>query len=176
MADMNDAVKPEGLNQTKEDLKEAPESESQKLQSQVEKFKNDFLYLRAEFENYKRHAIKERSELIKFGAERLAKDFLGVLDNFERALTSNVSADNFATFKQGVEMTANELRSLLTKHGVNEHVAEGLPFDPSVHEALTSEVNEELPAGHVSRVFQKGYKMHDRLLRPAQVVVSKKPE
>lgn len=146
-----------------------------KLQEQSEKFKNDFLYLRAEFENYKKHAIKERSDLIKYAGERMAKDLLGVLDNFERALSTNVTAENFTTFKQGVEMTANELRTALGRHGITEVKTEG-QFDPNVHEALSSEKTTAVPAGHIARVFQKAYKMHDKLIRPAQVVVAQSPE
>lgn len=148
----------------------------QKLQEQAEKSKNDYLYLRAEFENYKKHAVKERSDIMKYGAERMARDLLAVLDNFERALETQVTPENFGVFKQGVEMTAAELKSLLSKNGVSEMKAEGVPFDPNVHEALTSEASDSVPAGHVLRVFQKAYKIHDKLLRPAQVVVAKKPE
>jgi molecular chaperone GrpE len=150
--------------------------DTQKLQEAAEKYKNEFLYLRAEFENYKRHAIKERADLLKYGGERFIRDLLDVVDNFERALNSNVGAENFATFKQGVEMTAQELRSLLQKHSVVEVPAQGAPFDPMMHEALGAEPSSEVAAGHVLRVFKKPYKLHDKLLRTGQVVVAKKPE
>lgn len=148
----------------------------QKLQEQAEKSKNDYLYLRAEFENYKKHAIKERSDIVKYGAERVVRDLLGVLDNFERALSTQITPENFAIFRQGVELTANELRATLAKNGVTEVKSEGHPFDPSVHEALTSEVSDSVPAGNVLRVFQKAYKLHDKLIRPAQVVVAKRAD
>lgn len=151
-------------------------SEIQKLQDQAEKFKNDYLYLRAEFENYKRNAIKERSDLIKYGGERFIRDLLEVVDNFERALQTNINAENFSTFKKGVEMTAQELKTLLQRHSVAEIPAEGAPFDPSVHEALASEASEQVAAGHVLRVFKKPYKLHDKVIRPGQVVIAKKPE
>ncbi|AFY03410.1 nucleotide exchange factor GrpE [Bdellovibrio bacteriovorus] len=151
-------------------------SEIQKLQEQAEKFKNDYLYLRAEFENYKRNAIKERSDLTKYGGERLVRDLLEVVDNFDRALSVNVSAENFNTFKQGVDMTAQELKSLLQRHNVTEIPAHGAPFDPSVHEALSSEATDQMAPGHVVRVFKKPYKLHDKVIRPGQVVVAKKPE
>lgn len=147
-----------------------------KLQEQVEKSKNDYLYLRAEFENYKKHAIKERSDLVKFGSERLAKDLLSVVDNFERALATPVTAENFPVFRQGVELISTDLKNLLGRYGVTEVPTEGVVFDPSSHEALSSEPTDQVPAGHVFRVFQKAYKMHDKLIRPAQVVVAKKPE
>lgn len=151
-------------------------SEIQKLQEQSEKFKNDYLYLRAEFENYKRNAIKERSDLIKYGGERFIRDLLEVVDNFDRALQVNVTAENLPTFKQGVELTAQELKNLLTRHSVNEIPAEGVPFDPAVHEALSSEATDKVAPGHIARVFKKPYKLHDKVIRTGQVVVAKKPE
>lgn len=151
-------------------------SEIQKLQEQAEKFKNDFLYLRAEFENYKRNAIKERADLLKYGGERLVRDLLEVVDNFERALGVTVNAENFNTFKQGVDMTAQELKSLLQRHSVTEIPAQGVAFDPTVHEALSSEASDQMAPGHVLRVFKKPYKLHDKVIRPGQVVVARKPE
>lgn len=151
-------------------------NEIQKLQEQAEKYKNDYLYLRADFENYKKHMIKERADLLKYGSERMAKDLLPVLDNFERALETSITPETFSVFKQGVEMTASDLRALLAKNGIQEVKSEGQPFDPALHEALTSEISNDVPAGNVLRVFQKAYKMHDKLIRPAQVVVAKKSE
>ena len=151
-------------------------SEIQKLQEQAEKFKNEYLYLRAEFENYKRNAIKERAELLKYGPERLVRDLLEVADNFERALSTQVTPENLATFKQGVEMTSNDLKNLLQRHNVVEVPTEGVPFDPAVHEALSSEPTDRVAPGHISKVFKKAYKLHDKVIRPAQVVVAKKPE
>ncbi len=151
-------------------------SDVQKLQEQAEKYKNDFLYLRAEFENYKRNAIKERSDLLKYGGERFIRDLLDVVDNFERALQMNVNAENFTSFKQGVEMTATELNSLLQRHNVTEVPSQGAPFDPTVHEALSSEATDQMAPGHISRVFKKPYKLHDKVIRTGQVVVAKKPE
>ncbi|QLY25438.1 nucleotide exchange factor GrpE [Bdellovibrio sp. KM01] len=151
-------------------------SEIQKLQEQAEKYKNDFLYLRAEFENYKRNAIKERSELMKYGGERFIRDLLDIVDNFDRALQVNVTSENINTFKQGVEMTASELRNLLVKHSVTEIPSEGVAFDPSIHEALSAEATDKVAPGHVARVFKKPYKLHDKVIRTGQVVVAKKPE
>ncbi|WP_413583004.1 nucleotide exchange factor GrpE [Bdellovibrio sp. HCB288] len=151
-------------------------SEIQKLQEQAEKYKNDFMYLRAEFENYKRNAIKERSELMKYGGERFIRDLLDVVDNFDRALQVNVTAENLNTFKQGIEMTATELRNLLAKHSVTEIASDGIPFDPNIHEALSSEATDKVAPGHVARVFKKPYKLHDKVIRTGQVVVARKPE
>lgn len=151
-------------------------SEIKKLQEQTEKYKNDYLYLRAEFENYKRNAIKERSEALKYGSERIVNEILGVADNFERALQTKVTPESLNTYIQGVEMTANELKSVLQRNGVTEVKCDGAAFDPNFMEALSSEPTNEVPPGHVARVFKKAYKLHDKVIRPAQVVVAKKPE
>lgn len=158
----------------------APAPEVQKTplelaQDEAAKWKTDYLYLKAEFENYKRNAIKERSDLLKFGAERVSRDILDVVDNFERALQTKVSADTLQTFKVGIEMTAKELKDLLAKHGVSEIPSEGQSFNPAHHEAISSEPTATVPPGHVVRVFKKPYKLHDKVIRMGQVVVATAP-
>lgn len=146
-----------------------------KLQAEVEKFKNEYLYLRAEFDNYRKQNIKERADLLKYGAERLGRDLLAVLDNFERALSLTPSSENLQTYVKGIEITSQELKLVLNKNGIQELPSEGQPFNPQFHEALSGEPTNSIPSGHVLRVFQKGYKMHERIIRPAQVVVSQTP-
>lgn len=147
----------------------------QELQQQIDKYKNDYLYLRAEFDNYKRNVLKERSDLLKYGSERLLIEILGVLDNFERALEVKANQENLSTYVKGVEMTAQDLKSALAKFGVSEVPSQGAAFNPSVHEALSSEESTHVPEGHITRVFKKPYKLHDKLIRPGQVVVAKAP-
>jgi molecular chaperone GrpE len=145
------------------------------LKAELDKAKSDYLYLLAEFDNYRKNAIKERSEMVKFGSERFIREFLNVFDNFERALENDVTAENLKSFRDGVQMISGELKALLQRFGVEEVKSEGQAFDPAKHEALSSEPREDMPAGHVARVFKKAYKMHDKLIRPAQVTVSTAP-
>ncbi len=151
-------------------------SEVEKFQAEAEKFKNDFLYLRAEFENYKRHAIKERSDLMKYAGERMAKDLLSIVDNFDRAMSIEVKPETIDNFVKGMEMTSKELKTLLEKHGIKEVPSEKQPFDPAIHEALGSEPTDKLEDGHVLRVFEKPYKYHDKILRVGRVIIARKPE
>ena len=144
-----------------------------KLQAELEQAKKDNLYLRADFDNYKKGAIKERSELIRYGAERIVSDLLDLLDNFERALAMELTEDNIQSFKEGMSLTRNEFHKVLHKFGVQPVESEGVKFDPMVHEALSSEETDRVPPGHISQVFKKAYKLHDKLIRPAQVVVAK---
>ncbi len=147
---------------------------TEKYKADAEKYKNDLLYLKAEFDNYKRQSIKERSDLTKYGAERFVKDLLPILDNFERALAMKVTTENFPSFVKGIEMTSSEIKTLLGKHSIVEIPCEGQPFDPAVHEALSAEATDKFPPGHVARVFQKPYKFHDKMIRTGQVVVAQK--
>ncbi len=141
--------------------------------NEADKFKNEYLYLRAEFENFKRQAVKERSDLRKYGSERLVADLLNVLDIFETALATELNPDNVANFKKGIELTSNELRSVLQRHGVTEVPSKGAAFDPNVHEALSSHETDEVEPGTITQVFKKPYKLHDRVVRPGQVVVAR---
>ncbi|MGZ3692511.1 MAG: nucleotide exchange factor GrpE [Pseudobdellovibrio sp.] len=154
---------------------EAAKSPLELAQEEAGKWKNEFLYLKAEFENYKKHAIKERSELLKFGAERVARDILDVVDNFERALQVKLTPETMQSFKTGVELTHKELKEVLAKHGVSEIPSEGQAFNPAHHEAISSEPTAAIPAGHVARVFKKPYKLHEKVIRMGQVVVAAPP-
>lgn len=145
---------------------------TEQFKAEAEKFKRDYLYLAAEFENFKKTAIKERTEARKFATERLVVDLLSTLDTLEAALSTPASAETIETIRKGIELTAHELRTSLAKHGVEALPAEG-PFDPSIHEALTSEETDSVPDGHIARVFKRPYKLHDRVIRHGQVVVAK---
>lgn len=151
----------------------AATADSASLKADLEKVRKDFLYLYAEFENYKKNSIKERSDLRKYGAERLVVDILGVVDIFETALALENTPENAAAFRKGIELTAHELKQTLIRNGVEEQPALGTAFNPLIHEALSSEETGEFPEGHISRVFKKPYKLHDRLVRPGQVVVAR---
>lgn len=143
------------------------------LQAQIIKAQNDTLYLRAEFDNYRRQAIKERSDLVKYAGEKLAKDLLETLDIFETALESEVNSENWESFVKGVQLTSQQLKATLAKHGIAPVESLGVPFDPNHHEALGSEPTDKYPPGNVSKVFKKPYKYQDKLLRPGQVIVAK---
>lgn len=171
MSDANQDKKDE----TQGSGKDTAEVDVNQLKADLDKAKSEYLYLLAEFDNYRRNAIKERSDLVKYGAEKFVREFLNVFDNFERALESEMTVDNMKSFREGVQMIAGEFKGMLQKHGVEEIKAEGEPFDPTKHEALSSEPRADLPAGHVARVFKKAYKLHDKLIRPAQVTVATAP-
>lgn len=139
----------------------------------AEKYKNEYLYLRAEFDNYKKHVIKERADLLKYGNENAFVELLNILDNFERALEVKIAPENLDAVVKGIKMTETEFKKTMNKFGVSEVETLGKPFDPAIHEALSAEETDLVPNGHVSRVFKKAYKLHDKIIRPAQVIVAK---
>lgn len=173
---MNDNNPSESMPKDNGPSTEAPDSsrdgETTNGAAELEKVKKDYLYLMADFDNYRKNAIKERSELIKYGAERFIRELLTVVDNFDRALGGDLTEKNMETFREGVQMISQEMKSLLQRFGVQEVPAQGAAFDPNQHEALSSEPTDEVPPGHVTQVLQKAYKMHDKVLRPARVVVA----
>lgn len=171
--DSTDVVEIESVG---EDSERPSSGSKDGLESQLKAAKSDYLYLAAEFDNYKKQSLKERSELLRYGGERLARELLGVIDNFDRALAVESSPETFGAFRQGIELTAGELKSSLLKYGIQEVDCLGQNFDPELHEAIGAEPTADFAPGTICRVLKKAFKMHDRLLRPAQVVVAKSPE
>lgn len=128
----------------------------------------------ADFDNLKRRAEKDKAEYFLFALAEAFADILSVVDNFERALQHRGDATG-DEFHAGIDMIARQLADTLKKYGVVELPARGLPFDPNVHEAVVREVTEAAAPGTVLEVLQKGYLLHDRLLRPARVKVAAGP-
>jgi molecular chaperone GrpE len=156
---------------------EAAERELAELRAEKEKLEERMVRLQADFDNFRKRTLRERQEALSYGHELVVKDLLPVVDNLERAI-EHASASTGADFEgmlQGVELVRRELLGVLAKHGVNTIEAEGEVFDPNLHEALAQMEDDRVPAGHVGRVLQKGYRLRDRLLRPARVMVSKGP-
>jgi molecular chaperone GrpE len=132
----------------------------------------------ADFENYKKRATRERQDGIAYANESLLTKLLPVLDAFEMALAATANAKEPAaahSLQAGIVMVANQLKSILAESGLEEINAAGKPFDPNLHEAVSQEATDEVPEGRVVRQIRKGYKFRNRLLRPAGVVVAKKP-
>src|SRR5487761_1088408 len=140
--------------------------EQEEQAEQVEQEVDDrLLRLAADFENYKKRAARERQEYVSFANERLLKELLPILDDLERALNSAEQHE------EGVRLVHRSLASLLERQGVMEISTEG-KFDPHVHEALLAQPSEEAEHGDVLDVIQKGYKIGDRVVRPARVIVA----
>ncbi len=161
------------LSQELQDLKNLYEEKLKESEEQIEQH----LRLQAEFENFRRRGLKEKQESLKFGHENLVKDLLSVVDNLERALEHGAqkAGAEVKGILDGVELVHREILGALAKHGVSEIEAEAQTFDPAVHEAMGQIPNGEVPANTVLQVLQKGYVIHDRMLRPSRVIVSREP-
>jgi molecular chaperone GrpE len=181
----NGGVRPGGEGET------APEESAtttdptvriRELEEEVARWENEakaaedrFVRERAELENFKKRTAREREESIRYGNETLLRDLLPVLDNLERALDHANTGGNGQPLLEGVNLVLGGFLDVLGRHGVKTIVALGELFDPSRHEAMEQVESDEHKPNTVVREHQKGYVLHDRLIRPALVGVSKPP-
>ena len=136
---------------------------------------NKYLRLAAEFDNYKRLSQRDQRDQIRFGNEQLLKELLPVVDNLERAIKAARTNEGDSALVQGVELTLKHLSGALSKFGVQAIDTAGQDFDPSAHQAVSYGPSDDVPANKVLDEFQKGYRLHDRILRAAMVSVSSGP-
>jgi molecular chaperone GrpE len=131
----------------------------------------------ADFDNFRKRSAREKQEAIKYANESLLTKLLPVLDSLDAAMAaSNGPADPAAdALHTGLSLVQQQFRTVLTDAGVEDINAAGQPFDPHFHEAVAQQECTDTPEGHVLQQLRKGYKLRDRLLRPASVIVSKKP-
>jgi len=131
----------------------------------------------ADFDNFKKRAAREKLEAIKFANESLLQKVIPVLDNFEMALaaTQSSSSEGLKSLQDGVVMIHSQLKNALAEAGLEELDATGKPFDPNFHEAVSQQESAAVAEGNVLQQLRKGYKLRDRLLRPATVIVAKQP-
>ena len=142
-------------------------------ESDAQKAYDQFLRASAELENYKKRTQKEMSEFKKFANESLLKELLVVVDNLERAIETPQNGGGETQVAAGVDLTLKELLKIFQKFGVQPIESLGEPFDPALHQAMLQQEVADQPHNTVINELQRGYLLHDRLLRPAMVVVSK---
>ncbi|HET6675190.1 MAG TPA: nucleotide exchange factor GrpE [Nitrospiraceae bacterium] len=159
----------ENTNTSADDLKRLLEAKDVECKTAHDKY----LRLAAEFDNYKRLAQRDQREQIKFGNEHILKELLPVVDNLERAIKSAKDNGDTDALTQGVELTLKQFVGVLTKFGVTPVDSVGRPFDPATQQAVAQVESEKVPEHCVVEEFQKGYLLHDRILRAAMVSVSK---
>jgi molecular chaperone GrpE len=139
---------------------------------EVKSLNDKYLRLAAEFDNYKRLIQRDQRDQIRFGNESLLKELLPVVDNLERAIKSSREGGNTDVLIQGVELTLKQLTGALTRFHVTPIQTIGQLFDPATHQSVTSVASKKVPEQHVVEEFQRGYLLHDRILRAAMVSVS----
>jgi molecular chaperone GrpE len=153
------------------------EARLESMEQELKDSHDRFLRVSAEFENYKKRAAREMNDFRKFANESFAKAMLNVVDNLDRAIESS-SGDNHSNSSvvEGVNMTLKEILKIFGQFGVKPFESLGKTFDPAVHQAVMQEESDNHPEKTILTELEKGYMIHDRLLRPAMVVVSKKTD
>ncbi len=162
------AEKERELEELRDELHEA-EEELETAEEEAAEYKDDLQRLQAEFQNYKKRVEKEKEEYKKFARKELMEGLVGVLDDFERALDELRDAEDVNV--EGMEMIFDNLHEQLRDEGITPIEAEGKQFDPDYHDCIR-QVKSEEENGTVIAEYQKGYLFHDKILRPAKVIVS----
>ena len=131
----------------------------------------------ADFDNFKKRVTREKTEAIQFANSSLLQKLLPVMDSFEMALSAlqTTKDEKSSSLQAGIMMVQSQLKNILAESGMEEIDATGKPFDPTQHEAVSQQETTDVPEGQVVQQMRKGYKLRERLLRPASVVVAKKP-
>lgn len=143
------------------------------LEAALEAEKDRFIRLSAEFDNYRKRKQREIDEFKKFANETVFKQFLPVVDNLERAMASAENNQDLKSLLEGVKLTHKEILKVFQDFNVKLVQADNQLFDPNFHQAVTQKETNEVPENTITDVLQRGYLLHDRLIRPAMVVVSK---
>lgn len=152
------------------------ESQLQSVTAELDHARNQLLRTFAELENFRKRTNREREEERRYAALPLVRDLLPVIDNLQRAVEAGQSEGGTDALLQGVQMVLKQVEDLLARYDVRPIPALGLPFDPNVHEALQQVPTDQAPPGTVIRELQRGYQLHDRIVRPTQVIVSSEPK
>ena len=177
----NEAVEEQNENVENQEAEKSAEETSdncvdkvKKLEAELEEWKNSYTRKLAEFQNFTKRKENEVAEMRKYASEGIIVKLLDNIDNLERAVDASKESQNFDSLIEGVNMILNNLKNLLTEEGVEEIEAAGKEYNPYEHKAMITENKEELDDNVVVQVFQKGYKMKGKVVRPAMVTVNKK--
>lgn len=152
-----------------------PETEVDALRREIAELKDKNLRLLADAQNQQKRFAREKQDALRFAESDFAKDLLVILDDFERTQESAKSATEAKVVADGVKIVYDHFLKVLQQRGISPIESVGQPFDPAVHEALLQQPSAEQPAGVVLQEMHKGYRMHERTLRPARVIVSSGP-
>ncbi|MEA3207552.1 MAG: molecular chaperone GrpE [Chthoniobacter sp.] len=151
------------------------ESLLSQIQADLERFRDLALRSQADFDNFRKRATREKEEAVRYANAGFVEKLIPIVDNFELGLNAARAGAEKSPILAGMDMVARQLNEFLVSTGVEPVNGEGLPFDPNLHEAVAQEASATVPEGTIVRQLRRGYRLRDRLLRPATVVVSKGP-
>jgi len=166
-------VEKAALEENEDEVHSGPKN-LKEAQAQIDELDERLLRLTAEYDNFRKRSQREKNESRQFANQHLLEKQLPVLDNFEMALTAAENTD--PAIRDGVQMIYDQFLSVLKEAGVEGIDAGGELFDPNIHEAISQKETTEVEEGTVVQQVQRGYKLNDRLVRPARVIVAKAPE
>ena len=172
--EQNENVENQEVEKSVEETSDNCDDKVKKLEAELEEWKNSYTRKLAEFQNFTKRKENEVAEMRKYASEGIIVKLLDNIDNLERAVDASKESQNFDSLIEGVNMILNNLKNLLTEEGVEEIEAAGKEYNPYEHKAMITENKEELDDNVVVQVFQKGYKMKGKVVRPAMVTVNKK--
>ena len=173
---MNNPTESDAQDTASNDAGEEPEIAEVDFEAEAAKLKDLALRARADLDNFRKRALREKEEAIRYANNGLLERLLPVIDNFELGLDAAKGAADTASILQGMSMVHKQLQDFLKNNGLEEVQAEGEAFDPNKHDAVSQEFSADVPEGHVVRQVRKGYKIKDRLVRASSVIVSKGPQ
>lgn len=173
--DTTDPTTTETAEAPAEGAASAPEavSEESQLKADLERYRDLALRSQADFDNFRKRSARDKEDAVKYANASFLERLIPILDNFELGLIAAKSNAADSPILSGMEMVAKQLNDFLLSTGVEPVAAEGQKFDPNLHEAVAQEASDTVAEGFVVRQLRKGFKLRDRLLRPATVVVSK---
>jgi len=173
---MNNPTESDGQDTAAQDAGQEAEIAEVDFEAEAAKLKDLALRARADLDNFRKRALREKEEAIRYANNGLLERLLPVIDNFELGLDAAKNAADTASILQGMAMVHKQLQDFLKNNGLEEVQAEGEAFDPNKHDAVSQEFSTEVPEGHVVRQVRKGYRIKDRLVRASSVIVSKGPQ
>ena len=173
---MNNPTESDGQDTAAQDAGQEAEIAEVDFEAEAAKLKDLALRARADLDNFRKRALREKEEAIRYANNGLLERLLPVIDNFELGLDAAKNAADTASILQGMSMVHKQLQDFLKNNGLEEVQAEGESFDPNKHDAVSQEFSADIPEGHVIRQVRKGYKIKDRLVRASSVIVSKGPQ
>ncbi len=173
---MNNQPESEAQDTAPKDAEQEAEIAEVDFEAEAAKLKDLALRARADLDNFRKRALREKEEAIRYANNGLLERLLPVIDNFELGLDAAKNAADTVSILQGMSMVHKQLQDFLKNNGLEEVQAEGEAFDPNKHDAVSQEFSAEVPEGHVVRQVRKGYKIKDRLVRASSVIVSKGPQ
>ncbi len=180
--DIQDNIEEPVLDNQEIAAQETPEEDSlelelDKMTQERDEFKDKWLRTLAEFDNYRKNTLKEKADWMKYANEKIILEICEVFDNFERSNSIDLNENNLESFKKGIDLIYQQIETLLKKNNVSKIECLDKEFDPNFHEAL-AHIPSELDENTITNIIQNGYKMNDKVIRPARVAVSNgiKPE